>query len=33
MPTDGLTDGLLRAVCYIVIGYSLALARMSTKDG
>jgi ABC-2 type transport system permease protein len=33
MPTDGITDGLLRAVCYIVIGYSLALARMSTKDG
>jgi ABC-2 type transport system permease protein len=33
MPTDGITEGLLRAVCYIVIGYSLALARMSTKDG
>jgi ABC-2 type transport system permease protein len=33
MPTDGITDGLLRAACYIVIGYSLALARMSTKDG
>jgi ABC-2 type transport system permease protein len=33
MPTDGLMDGVLRAGCYIVIGYSLALARMSTKDG
>lgn len=33
MPTDGLTTALLRATCYIVIGYSLALARMSTKDG
>lgn len=33
IPTDGITEGLLRAVCYIVIGYSLALARMSTKDG
>jgi ABC-2 type transport system permease protein len=33
MPSDGITEGLLRAVCYIVIGYSLALARMSTKDG
>nr|WP_042190040.1 ABC transporter permease subunit [Kibdelosporangium sp. MJ126-NF4]CEL19056.1 putative ABC transporter integral membrane protein [Kibdelosporangium sp. MJ126-NF4]CTQ95142.1 putative ABC transporter integral membrane protein [Kibdelosporangium sp. MJ126-NF4] len=32
MPLDGLTTGLLRAVCYIVIGYSLALARMVTKD-
>ena len=33
MPTAGITEGLLRAACYIVIGYSLALARMSTKDG
>jgi ABC-2 type transport system permease protein len=33
MPTDGITEGLLRAACYILIGYSLALARMSTKDG
>jgi ABC-2 type transport system permease protein len=33
MPTDGIMEGLLRAVCYIVIGYSLALAKMSTKDG
>jgi ABC-2 type transport system permease protein len=33
MPWDGLITGLLRAVCYIVIGYSIALARMVTKDG
>jgi ABC-2 type transport system permease protein len=33
MPWDGLMTGFLRAVCYIVIGYSLALARMVTKDG
>lgn len=33
MPTDGLTDGVLRAACYILIGYSLALARMVTRDG
>lgn len=33
MPTDGITNAVLRAGCYIVIGYSLALARMSTKDG
>jgi ABC-2 type transport system permease protein len=33
MPSDGLIPGLLRAVCYILIGYSLALARMVTKDG
>jgi ABC-2 type transport system permease protein len=33
MPMDGITEGLLRAACYIVIGYSLALAKMSTKDG
>jgi ABC-2 type transport system permease protein len=33
MPWDGLVTGLLRAVCYIAIGYSLALARMVTKDG
>jgi ABC-2 type transport system permease protein len=32
MPSDGLLVGLLRAVCYIVIGYSLALARLATKD-
>jgi ABC-2 type transport system permease protein len=33
MPTDALTEGVLRAACYIVIGYSLALARMITRDG
>jgi ABC-2 type transport system permease protein len=33
MPFDGLAVGLLRALCYVVIGYSLALARMVTKDG
>ncbi|HEV2784447.1 MAG TPA: ABC transporter permease subunit [Actinophytocola sp.] len=33
MPTDGITEGLLRAGCYMVIGYGLALARMLTKDG
>jgi ABC-2 type transport system permease protein len=33
MPPDALTDGVLRAACYIVIGYSLALARMVTRDG
>jgi ABC-2 type transport system permease protein len=33
MPWDGLLTGFLRAVCYIVIGYSLALAKMVTKDG
>jgi ABC-2 type transport system permease protein len=32
IPPDNLMVGLLRAVCYIVIGYSLALARMVTKD-
>jgi ABC-2 type transport system permease protein len=33
MPTDNLTEGILRALCYMVIGYSLAFARMLTKDG
>jgi ABC-2 type transport system permease protein len=33
MPTDALTEGVIRAACYIAIGYSLALARMLTKDG
>jgi len=33
MPTDAITEGLLRAACYILIGYSLALARMVTRDG
>jgi ABC-2 type transport system permease protein len=33
LPTEALTDGVLRAACYIAIGYSLALARMITRDG
>jgi ABC-2 type transport system permease protein len=33
MPTDAMTDGILRAGCYILIGYSVALARMVTRDG
>jgi ABC-2 type transport system permease protein len=33
MPTGGLLHGLAEAACYGVIGWSLALARMVTKDG
>jgi ABC-2 type transport system permease protein len=33
LPTDTLTEGVLRAACYMIIGYSLAFARMLTKDG
>ena len=33
MPTDNIIEGILRAACYMVIGYSLAFARMLTKDG
>jgi ABC-2 type transport system permease protein len=33
MPTDNLIQGVIRAACYMVIGYSLAFARMLTKDG
>lgn len=33
MPTDVLSEGVLRAACYVAIGYSLALARMITRDG
>jgi ABC-2 type transport system permease protein len=33
LPTDNIVQGILRAACYMVIGYSLALARMLTKDG
>lgn len=33
MPTSGLTEATLRAGCYALIGYSLALARLTTKDG
>lgn len=30
---DGLAEGALRAGCYLVIGISLAYARMTTRDG
>ncbi|NIH87284.1 ABC transporter permease subunit [Amycolatopsis granulosa] len=33
IPTGQLTEGAIRAACYIVIGLSLAYARLSTKDG
>lgn len=33
MPTDGLWKGVALAACYGVIGWSLALARLVTKDG
>jgi ABC-2 type transport system permease protein len=33
MPTSGLLHGLAEATAYGVIGWSLALARMVTKDG
>ncbi|WP_166462698.1 ABC transporter permease [Amycolatopsis acidicola] len=33
MPTTGLAEGALRAACYVVIGLSLAYARITTKDG
>jgi ABC-2 type transport system permease protein len=33
MPTDGLVHGLAEAGCYALIGWSLALVRMITKDG
>jgi ABC-2 type transport system permease protein len=33
LPTGVLTEGVLRAACYIVIGYSLALSRMLSRDG
>jgi ABC-2 type transport system permease protein len=33
MPTDAITDSVVRAACYILIGYSLALARMVSRDG
>jgi ABC-2 type transport system permease protein len=33
MPTDNIIEGILRALCYMAIGYSLAFARMLTKDG
>ncbi|HVK21237.1 MAG TPA: ABC transporter permease subunit [Actinokineospora sp.] len=33
LPTGTLLEGVLRAGCYIVIGYSLALSRMLSRDG
>ncbi|MDQ3402524.1 MAG: ABC transporter permease subunit [Actinomycetota bacterium] len=33
MPTGAIIEGLLRAGCYIAIGYSLALSRMLNRDG
>ncbi|GAB3566843.1 ABC transporter permease subunit [Amycolatopsis endophytica] len=33
IPADQLGEGAIRAVCYIVIGLSLAYARLSTRDG
>lgn len=33
MPTEAINDGVLRAACYILIGYSVALGRMVTRDG
>ena len=33
MPTDGLIHGLAEAGCYLVIGLSVALARMVSRDG
>ncbi|HEX2134181.1 MAG TPA: ABC transporter permease subunit [Actinophytocola sp.] len=33
LPTENLAENALRAACYILIGYSLALARLTTRDG
>ncbi|UVS77067.1 ABC-type transport system involved in multi-copper enzyme maturation, permease component [Actinokineospora sp. UTMC 2448] len=33
LPWPTLTEGVLRAGCYILIGYSVALSRMLTRDG
>jgi ABC-2 type transport system permease protein len=33
MPGAGLAEGAVRALCYVVIGLSLAYARLTTKDG
>ncbi|MBV9845933.1 MAG: ABC transporter permease subunit [Kutzneria sp.] len=33
IPLDGLVNSTLKATCYLVIGLSLAYARLSTKDG
>jgi ABC-2 type transport system permease protein len=33
MPWDGLIDSTLKAACYLVIGISVAYARLASKDG
>jgi ABC-2 type transport system permease protein len=33
IPSGGLIEGAVRALCYIVIGLSLAYARVTTRDG
>lgn len=33
IPGGGLVEGLLRALCYVVIGLSLAYGRITTRDG
>lgn len=33
IPSSGLAEGTVRALCYIVIGLSLAYARLITRDG
>ncbi|GAA3432111.1 ABC transporter permease subunit [Kutzneria kofuensis] len=33
MPWDGLLDSTLKAACYLLIGLSVAYARLSSKDG
>ena len=33
MPWDGLLNSTLKAACYLVIGLSVAYARLSSKDG
>jgi ABC-2 type transport system permease protein len=33
MPWDGLISSTLKAACYLLIGLSVAYARLSTKDG
>lgn len=33
IPADALLDGALKAACYLVIGVSLAYARLTSKDG
>ncbi|HKS44712.1 MAG TPA: ABC transporter permease subunit [Amycolatopsis sp.] len=33
IPASGLTEGAVRALCYIFVGLSLAYARLTTRDG